>query len=261
MDAQRDDRGREGPAVSGNAVVPRDRNLDWDGCHNVRDLGGLRTADGRETLWGALVRSDAPERLSPAGWRALTDHGVRTVVDLRNDGDWRGGTVSRPAGLTTVRVPLDDRGDTAFWTGLAEGLYGTPLYYRPFLERKAERCAAAISAIARAEPGGVVVHCMAGRDRTGLVTLLMLALAGVPAADIAADYELSAERLRPLFVKLGEPDEGPRIQAMLARANTTAREVIVATVESLDVESYLRGAGLGDGDLTAARARLVGSVT
>lgn len=260
MDAQRDDRGREGPAVSGDAVAPKDRHLDWDGCHNVRDLGGMRTADGRETRWGALVRSDAPERLSPAGWRALADHGVRTVVDLRNDGDWRGEEVRRPAGLTTVRVPLDDRGDTEFWSGLT-GLYGTPLYYRPFLERKAERCAAAISAIARAEPGGVVVHCMAGRDRTGLVTLLMLALAGVPAADIAADYELSAGRLRPLFVKLGEADESPRIEAALARANTTAREVIVATVESLDVESYLRGAGLGEADLTAARDRLVGPAT
>ncbi|MEU4404791.1 tyrosine-protein phosphatase [Streptosporangium sp. NPDC023963] len=260
MDAQHDDRGRGGPAVSGGAAVPRDRHLDWDGCHNVRDLGGMRTADGRETRWGALIRSDAPERLSPAGWRALADHGVRTVVDLRNDGDWRGETVRRPTGLTTVRVPLDDRGDTEFWSGLA-GLYGTPLYYRPFLERKAERCVAAISAIARAEPGGVVVHCMAGRDRTGLVTLLMLALVGVPAADIAADYELSAERLRPLFVKLGEADESPRIQAALARANTTAREVVTATVESLDVESYLRGAGLGDDDLAAARARLVGPAT
>ncbi|MFB9675515.1 tyrosine-protein phosphatase [Streptosporangium vulgare] len=260
MDAQRDDRGRGGPAVSGDAVVPRDRHLDWDGCHNVRDLGGMRTADGRETRWGALVRSDAPERLSPAGWRALANHGVRTVVDLRNDGDWRGGEVRRPAGLTTVRVPLDDQGDTEFWSGLA-GLYGTPLYYRPFLERKAERCAAAISAIARAEPGGVVVHCMAGRDRTGLVTLLMLALAGVPAADIAADYELSAERLRPLFVKLGEADESPGIEAALARANTTAREVVVATVESLDVESYLRGAGVAEADLTAARARLVEPAT
>ncbi|MEU8381374.1 tyrosine-protein phosphatase [Streptosporangium sp. NPDC048865] len=257
MDVQGDDRGRGGPAAPGDAT-PRDRHLDWDGCHNVRDLGGMRTADGRETRWGALVRSDAPERLSPAGWRALAGHGVRTVVDLRNDGDWRGEAVRRPAGLTTVNVPLDDRGDTGFWAGLAEGLYGTPLYYRPFLERKAERCAAAISAIARAEPGGVVVHCMAGRDRTGLVVLLMLALAGVPAADIAADYELSSERLRPLFVKLGEADESPRIEAALARANTTAREVVTATVESLDVESYLRGAGLGDDDLAAARDRLVG---
>jgi hypothetical protein len=236
----------------------RDRHLAWDGCYNVRDLGGMHTVDGRETRWGAVVRSDIPDRLTPAGWAALADYGIRTVVDLCNDGERRPGAENRPAGFTTVRVPLDDRADTEFWDGLGRGVYGTPLYYRPFLQRKAERCAAVISAIARAEPGGVLLHCVAGRDRTGLIVLLLLTLAGVAPEDIASDYELSTVRLRPLFAKLGEADQAPRIQELLARENTSAREIIVSTVESLDAEAYLRAGGVSDADLATVRTLILG---
>jgi hypothetical protein len=58
--------------------VTVDRQLNWDGCFNVRELGGFRAADGRETRWGAVVRSDSPERLTVAGWSALQAHGIRT---------------------------------------------------------------------------------------------------------------------------------------------------------------------------------------
>ena len=110
----------------------------------------------------------------------------------------------------------------------------------------AERCAAAITAVAHAGPGGILVHCVGGRDRTGLVTLLLLALVGVPAEEIAADYVLSAERLRGLFVAWGVEDQGPRIRQVLARRGTTAREVLLATLAGLDVTAYLRSAGVRD---------------
>nr|WP_281283706.1 tyrosine-protein phosphatase [Nonomuraea longispora] len=87
---------------------------------------------------GAIVRSDNPERLTAAGWSALVQYGVRTVVDLRNDDELQAGPPNRPACVTTVHVPLDDVADTAFCTCLRENeLDGTPLYYRPFLDRKA----------------------------------------------------------------------------------------------------------------------------
>jgi len=65
--------------------VTAQRHLDWEGCLNVRDLGGLPAAGGRVTRWGAVVRSGDPARLTPAGWAALRGHGIRTIVDLRND--------------------------------------------------------------------------------------------------------------------------------------------------------------------------------
>ena len=235
-----------------------DRHLNWDGCFNARDLGGLPTADGRTTRWGAVVRSDSLDHLTTRGWAALEAHGVRTIVDLRNDEERLSGSEPRAAGITTVHVPLDDIADTALWEYIwANGLDGSPLYYRLFLERKPDRCAAAVAAVARAAPGGVVVHCGVGRDRTGLVTLLLLALAGVAADDIAADYELSTERLRAFYARRGEEDQGLEIEALLKRAGTTARALLLDILLSLNVDAYLRSAGLTEDDLGAVRTRLV----
>jgi protein-tyrosine phosphatase len=238
-----------------------DRCLDWDGCYNVRDLGGLPTADGRETRWGAVVRSEAPDLLTAGGWSALYEHGIRTIIDLRNADELQRGA-ARPAGLHTLRKPLDAAEDTEFWERWANGVhFGTPLYYQPFLKRFPHRVAGVLGAIAQARPGGVLVHCAVGRDRTGLITLLLLALVGVVAEDIAADYALSASGLAPLFKLLGQQNPGPMIDEYLARGGTSVREVIIDTLATLDVDAYLRAAGLGDGDLVALRARLLSPTT
>ena len=157
-----------------------------------------------------------------------------------------------------MHVPLDDIADAEFWKYIWDNeLDGTPLLHRPFMERKSERCAAAIVAVANAEPGGVVIHCGIGRDRTGIVTLLLLALAGVIPDEIASDYELSNERLRPRWDKLGEEDQGAWAEERLRRANTTARALIHDTLASLDVDTYLRAGGISHEDITAVRARLL----
>jgi protein-tyrosine phosphatase len=234
------------------------RQLDWDGCRNVRDLGGLEAAGGRRTRWGAVVRADDPGRLTAAGWSALRAHGIRTIVDLRNDDERPATAVPGPAGLAGVHLPLDDAADTEFWRFCWDhGLDGTPLYYRPFLERKPERCAAAVAAVARARPGGVLVHCGIGRDRTGLVALLLLALVGVAPGEIAADYELSSERLRALRGVAAGHRQRWSPEDALARHGTSARAAILAVLASVDVEAHLRGAGLRDDDLVALRARLL----
>ena len=236
-----------------------DRHLDWDGCFNARDLGGLSTDDGRQTRWRALVRSDSLDGLTSAGWAALEAYGIRTIVDLLNDEEVEPDVEPRPAELTTVRVPLDDVGDTEFWQHCWDNkLDGTPLYYRPFLERKPAQCAAAVRAIARAEPGGVLFHCGGGRDRTGLVAFLLLALVGVEPDEIVRDYELSNDRLPPLWVARGMRDQRPLIEAALARKNTTARALLLDLLASFDVEAYLRSAGLAEEELAALRDRLVG---
>ncbi|MCW2919262.1 MAG: hypothetical protein JWN52_7330 [Actinomycetia bacterium] len=237
-----------------------DRHLDWEGCHNVRDLGGLRSADGRETRRGAIVRADSLDRLTPRGWSALVDYGVRTIVDLRNDYERPATAEHRPDQVTTVHVPLDDTADHRFWDYIQDNeLDGTPLYYLPFLEHKPERCAAAITAIARARPGGVVIHCSVGRDRTGLITLLLLSLVGVSPEEIVADYELSATRLSPLFAEYGMDDQGPYIEGVFKRKNTSARTAILATLKAIDTASYLCAANLSDDELDTIRTRLLGT--
>ena len=217
------------------------RRLDWEACRNVRDLGGLPTADGRATRFGAIVRADSPDRLSPAGWAALREYGIRTVVDLRNEGEYG---PEHP--VDTVRLPLDGVDeDPAFWERWGSGpQFGTPLYYRPHLDRFPERSARVLSAIASAPAGGVLVHCVGGRDRTGQITMLLLALAGVAPDVIAADYALS-----------GPADED--VERFLAERGTSAADLIVATLADLDVEACLLDGGLTEIELGALRERLL----
>src|SRR4051812_48830015 len=103
--------------VNQGAALLGDRHLAWDDSFNVRDLGGFPVAGGGRTRRGALVRADGLNRLTAAGWAALWGHGVRTVIDLRNDDEVAAtaDAVPRPAALATIRVPLDDSADTAFW--------------------------------------------------------------------------------------------------------------------------------------------------
>lgn len=237
---------------------PRERHLDWDGCFNVRDLGGLRATDGRETRWGRVVRADALDGLTAGGWAALVVYGIRTVVDLRDGDERRGDVARRPASLSTVQLPLDGSVDREFWDVWETGpQFGTPLYYGPHLERFPERSAAVVAAIARAQPGGVAFHCGGGRDRAGQVAMLLLALAGVAPEEIAADYALSAERLPARYASRGEEDQGPVLEAFLAERGTTAGKLIVTTLAELDVEGRLVAAGLAAQDVDAVRRRLL----
>ena len=138
-------------------------------------------AGGGRTRIGAVVRADCVEGLTEPGWSALTAYGIRTVIDLRNHDELGTDIAPRPDDLDTVHLPLDDIDDTEFWGDrwYDDPEYATPLYYRAHLERFPARSARVITAIARARPGGVLFHCVRGRDRTGQISMLVLALAGV----------------------------------------------------------------------------------
>lgn len=229
-----------------NLKSMKERILPWDGCRNVRDLGGLGTSDGQTTRWQALVRSDTPARLTAAGWSALYSYGIRTILSLHTHGMEENELNITPPhpGIETIRVPIEDVTDKEFvreWASTE--LWCTPLYYKDALQRWPERHAAAISAIAGAQPGGVLFHCVRGHDRTGIITLLLLALVGVTVEDIVADYELSLD---------------PERDEILARRNTSVRDVISDTLAGLQIDHYLRMGGVSRSDLAAVRKRLLG---
>jgi protein tyrosine/serine phosphatase len=236
-----------------------DRHLEWRGCFNTRDLGGLPTVQGGRTRFGRIVRSDSLATLEASGWAALEDYGIRTVVDLRNDDEVSADAAPRPDSIETVHVALDVKEDREFWNVWESGpQFATPLYYRPHLERFPERSAAVVRAIARAGPGGVAFHCVGGRDRAGQVAMLVLVLAGVEPEAIAGDHGLSSERLRPLYRARGQADQQPEIEAYLRQQGTTAGEAIVATLAALDVEAALLAGGLEAADVERLRERLLG---
>ncbi|MEU6231883.1 tyrosine-protein phosphatase [Kitasatospora sp. NPDC047058] len=238
-------------------TTTEDRTLVWDGCLNVRDLGGLRTTDGARTARRAIVRADNLDRLTAEGWDALLDHGIRTVVDLRNAEEYKP-LLPLPGGVELVRVPLDELAGPAWWETHGR-LDGTPLAFRPYLDHCPHAAAELVTTVAGARPGGVVVHCGAGRDRTGLAALLLLALAGAEPAEIVADYLLSGPNVRPLYGMLGLPDQYRRIDAVLAEAGTTAEAAVHAALDGFDLVGHLRAAGVDPAALAAVRTRLRGA--
>jgi protein tyrosine/serine phosphatase len=221
------------PRRGGRAELRRlglssERDLTWEGCVNARDLGGLPTADGGITRRGALIRCDSVDGLSPAGWEALRDYGVRTIVDLRND-DERIEAAELPDGVEVVHVPLDRLDeDPQWWDDWMHGpQFATPVYYAPFLERFPHSLDEALDAIESARPGGVVFHCVGGRDRTGLVAIAVLAAAGVEPETIAEDYLLGAERAHT---------SDPAYEEFLAERGTSARELVIELAQQLELD-------------------------
>jgi protein-tyrosine phosphatase len=245
------------------------RDLTWDGCLNVRELGGLPTDDGGETRTGSIVRADSVHQLSDDGWQALVDHGIRTVIDLRGDHE-REDDPPAELPVDVVHVPFMEASE-AEWEEIAEELEAaaavpdietaTREAYLIFLERFEDNVAAAVRAVARAQEGGVVVHCVGGKDRTGLLAAFLLHVAGVSDEQIAADYALSEERLRPRHEAWFEAaDSEEELERLRRIAQTPAASMSGVFVELErrhgTVEGFLRDAGVTEEELGLVRRRL-----
>ena len=177
------------------------RDLVWDGYRNARDLGGLPTslsATGA-TRFGRVARGPRRELLTETGWRDARGWGLAAVVDLRcahevgvRDGD----PVVAPETLDTVPVvnaPTEDQDDPEF-RETCFPILDSPEYWRHNWRILPRLVLATLTAIADA-PHGLLVHCSAGRDRTGMISALLLSNAGVAPSVVAADY---AESVRAL---------------------------------------------------------------
>lgn len=255
---------------------PSVRACRWEGFYNARDLGGLPLVAGGETKRGGYVRSADLRFATPRGLDDMVAAGIGTVVDLRNDFETHpvprspedelanahrvppSREAELPAGVFAVRVPLDNPERVEFWHRMrAEGRLGTPRFFGPVLREHPERVVAVLRAIAAA-PGNVLYHCAVGRDRTGLVTFALLALAGVRAEAIASDYALSATELAPFFARMDFPNQESGINRVLAEQGHTLESAVREQLDEVDVASTLRDAGLTDVELARLRARLVG---
>ena len=243
--------------------------LVWDGCVNVRDLGGLETANGEQTQYGRIVRADNLRKLSEAGRRALLDHGVERVVDLRFPEELaEDPEPDLPVEVVHVSLLGDNR--TAEWQSEQNDAIDSAATaeeylvwsYAAFLDRYRDKFATAVHAIAEAPGGAVVIHCMGGKDRTGLITALLLRAVGVPVEAVAEDYALTEVALAPTTLSwiAAAPDEAERRRRALLRP--APAEVMVDVLHHLDERyggavEYLRGAGVDDHDLERIRERLV----
>ena len=240
------------------------RTLAWDGLLNVRDLGGLPTEDGARTRFGAVIRADNVRRLRDA--RTLLEHGVQRVVDLRFPVEQEEDLLDELP-VEVVHVSLLGEWDDEYRDAVEAQMAASapPEYlrwsYLDFLERFRDNFAAALSAVATAPEGAVCVHCMGGRDRTGLVSALLLRLAGVAIEDVAEDYAASEAALAEAHARWVEaaPDEKERARRrVFAHAPVHVMVDVLGELERRygSVRGYLEAAGVPAEQIDALRARL-----
>ncbi|MEB4614046.1 tyrosine-protein phosphatase [Leucobacter sp. M11] len=258
------------------------------GTHNARELRDLTNAEGVRLRPGVLFRTDGLGELTEAGVAAIPELGIGTVVDLRTDAEQARSADRLPAdgSVAFVSLPvlggaMDEMVKQMMPGGLTEApspeqiaaiMAGVPTLeelYVAILGSSAPQfaeLARAVIAGAGTERPGVLFHCTAGKDRTGLAAALLLSVAGMDRADIVADYTLTetnlrqgfAENLSALVTSLGVPLT-PRLRTLTSEAPAHAIETALDWVaaEHGDAAGYLRSGGLDEAELLQLRAALL----
>lgn len=241
------------------------RHVPLSGTRNMRDVGGYPAFGGRVTRWRTLLRSDALHRADATG-PVLAGYGLRTVVDLRTAPEAEFAP-SPPCGpLTrTVRISLigEDLREVAQASQVPQAAQGLETLYRYLIEERGHAIAAAIGELCAAGSVPALVHCSAGKDRTGIVIGLILAVLGVPDEIIAADYALSGGRIDAHVIAAldqipGAAEQGGLTPELLASPPGLLLDMLAwaRTDGGGTVDGYLLARGLGRGDLDRLRDSL-----
>ncbi len=226
------------------------RRIPLGGTMNLRDLGGYATASGGETRWRHTYRSACPQGLGAADLKyAKETLGITTVIDLRTARE----AAAQPCAFAGVEGI--DYENIELFNDYGMDVFGEVSYmmiaeHAPTMSRLFGKIAAA--------DGGVLFHCTAGKDRTGVTAAILLKLAGVDELDIVADYQVSRTYIDPLIRELTVKfPEMPQhvgaspveyIQGFLRRFNSRWSSA----------EDYLHDMGLSDGEIDRLRSRMIG---
>ena len=245
-------------------AAPRERRHAVAGLYNLRDTGGYRAAGGT-SRWGKLLRSDALHRIDATGRDRLAEIGVAHIIDLRG-GDERATAPSAVDGLevTVHHLPVFDDADPAAQATTHVGL--VPVYDHIVDERGAQLVDAIRVIIAADDDDAVLVHCTAGKDRTGLVVAFALAAAGGDRDDVVADYAATAENLRgewsDAMTAVFEQRGIELTAGMVELITESPAEVLEALLERIDrehgsISAYLLAHGLTPTELERLTAVII----
>jgi protein tyrosine/serine phosphatase len=251
--------------------------IDLEGAVNVRDLGGLPAGDGRRTVADRLLRADNLQELTPSDIARLVDDiGLTTVVDLRSTAEL---TSEGPAPLDAVASVRHAHHPVLPELGQATDVVADVLltradqdrsrypadpvagHYLGYLEDRPDQVVAALRSIATS-PGAALVHCAAGKDRTGVLVALALTAVGVPADTVVADYAATGERTEQIVERLRRsPTYADDINSKDPRSHRPRPETMAVFLEQVDarhggVIAWLAGHGFGAEDLDVLTARL-----
>lgn len=242
----------------GNQVPSR--QLIWPECYNARDLGGLPTVEGKETRWRSVIRSDILNRLTIDGKQALFDYGVRTIIDLRSPQEVEKEPSPFSLGQNPIYLNIPLEKSYPHVNALINQAKTRGEVYCIVLDYYSDLITEVMRAIANALPGGIVIHCYAGKDRTGIISALLLSLMDVSAEIIADDYAESQMRLWPLYEQLLiEAEKKGDVNFWLEQ--TATEEMIYLMLNHVDAQyggvgNYLRESGLSPEEIDQLKDRL-----
>jgi protein-tyrosine phosphatase len=257
-------------AASPTTSVPS-RSITLAGVFNFRDLGGYETADGRTTRWRTLFRADGLDRLTADDVDVLRPFGLRTVLDLRmaHELEERGRfpVDAYPVAFHHVSV-LDRTWDRE--QALATELPAADFLHERYTEMLAEagdRYADAIRLLATPGALPAVFHCAAGKDRTGLLAMLLLGAVGVGHDDIVEDYALTSVTMEAFKAAAAarapegvDPAEAlAEVPQLFWAADPLAMARVVADIEAAhgSIRGYLRSLGVDDATFAALEDQLL----
>jgi protein-tyrosine phosphatase len=241
-----------------------ERHIELESALNFRDVGGYVTADGRRVRWRRLFRAGGLSQLSAADLLVLRGLGISTVLDLRSTAEWQEG-----------RFPVHEIPVTFHHLPIVEEILDPARYsvpagmmaarYQDYAKIGASNIAQAISIVADPETHPIVVHCLAGKDRTGVVIALVLSLLGVDDEAVAEDYALSnlaMARMRERAEAMRDPSQPPRpaelVEEVFSAKPTNITSLLAALrVSHGSIEEYVISAGVKPGAVETLRDSLL----
>jgi protein-tyrosine phosphatase len=239
-------------------MQPSPHDLTFPNLLNVRDLGIYQTRTGHPLRSHSLLRADDLHRLTPAGAQALLEYGVRTVIDLRWPQDAKTHPNlfhGQPGLLHHQHISLLGSSFEAWHSLRPPG--PKEQFNCHVLEYAKAETLAVLQAIASAQPGGILFHCVSGKDRTGFVAALILALAEVDPQVIILDYGLSTEKLRDPYLAAYPHAREATLERV--RCPPAQIENMLAHLDERygGVEGYLRTVGLSEEEIAQLKDRLL----
>lgn len=243
----------------------RHRKVELEGSLNCRDLGGLRTADGRTTRRGRVFRSDALATLTADDQARLADLGIRAVFDLRTQEERLRAPNRLPLGPTQHPVGFIPRGNPEMFQAVNAGqldVAGTRAtmlqQYENLILDHTDRLAGVYRGLL-GQPGvPAIIHCASGKDRTGIVSAVLLLAVGVRRDDVLEDYHISNFQRRPVDLFQGSAAAAAVEQIMCAVPEYLEVALAAAERKFGSLDDYLsRGVGLRDEERLALADLLV----
>jgi len=250
-------------------LVAAERRLEMDGPSNLRDLGGYPTRSGSYTRWGRAFRSDRLDAMTDADFGRILDLGISKVFDLRADSEVVAAPDCLPDGVTHVRLPMSSDGAQArtimerIDSGALTSFDETDMAngYLVMLDEFTDHFLQVVAAVAAGER--VLFHCTAGKDRTGVMAMVLLAICGVEDAHLLDDYELTnsfapmpVEHFSAAVRSKGlDPD---RFETLWSAPRPVMRAVLKGVTDRWgNIDGYRAHAGIDDTTTSKFRDRML----